>query len=104
MQLRLSGPRSLAMATLAAIFAWWLSNNQVAEIAHYRSLSHQALLDELSAAKGGQFTANALGAIFMVGMVVFGVDLLTYFYERIWSRIEGRAAPPPSPTGSVPVP
>ena len=93
MQLRLSGPRSIAMATVAGLFGWWLTGNQAVEVAHYRTLSRDALLAEVTQARNGDMLTNLLGAILLVGMVVFAVDLLTEFYGVIWARIAGAPVP-----------
>ncbi len=91
MDIRLSGPRSLAMATIAVGFGWAISGNNVSEMSHYRGLSHQALLDELTA-RHTSLATNIVAMVLAVGLVVFGVDLLTRLYEAVWARIASPAA------------
>ena len=96
----LSGARCLAMSLVGTFFGWWASVNDRATMAHYRALSPDALMTELTQRNGGQVSTNIMGGLFVVLTVVLLVAVLTRFFEAVWRRIElprgANSTPPPA--------
>jgi hypothetical protein len=86
--IRLSGARCLAMSIVGALFGWWIGIDSESTMAHYRALSHDALLQELAERNDGQLSTNIAGGVFVVAATVIAVDVLTRFFRAVWHRIE----------------
>lgn len=86
--IQLSGPRCLAMSVVGTLFGWWMSVDDVAIMAHYRSLSHDALLLELAKKNDGSLSTSIMGSLFVIAGIVIAVDVLTRFFEVLWKRLE----------------
>jgi hypothetical protein len=100
--IRLSGARCLAISLVGALFGWWASVDDVSTMAHYRALSHDALLTELAQANDGQVSTSLMGGLFVVFGLVLLVDVLTRFFDAVWLRIEPpRAESPPTRVGGA---
>jgi hypothetical protein len=94
MLIRLSGPRLLAILVLSALLAWWMSGNDATELAQLRALSHDALMIRLAQKYDGNYSTNAMGALFVVLITYGGVEMLTRLFERVavqlgWRRPAG---------------
>ena len=87
--LRLSGARSLAMSIVSLGLGWWISLEDVSTLTHYKALSHDALMSELASKYDGRLSTNIAGGVFLVLVVVIGVDLLTVLFERLRARFGG---------------
>lgn len=98
--IRLSGPRCLAMSVAGTLFGWWFNATSVADMARYRSLTHEELLTELASTNDGVLSTSIMGGLFLVVIVVLIVDVLTRFFRAIWQRIE----PPPQSVGESSTP
>jgi hypothetical protein len=90
--IRLSGARCLAMSVVGAVLGWWISLDDVSTMAHYRALTHDALMQELAQRNDGSVSSGITGGLFLVVTVVLLVDVLNRFFDAIWRRIE--PAPP----------
>lgn len=100
--IRLSGARCLAISLVGALFGWWANLDDVSTMAHYRALSHDALLTELAQANDGQVSTNIMGGLFVVLTIVLLVDVLTRFFDAVWLRIEPpRGEGPPTSLGGA---
>lgn len=80
------------MSAVGVLLGWFSGLDSTSTMAHYRGLSHDALLAELAEKNDGQLGTNIMGALFVVIAIVIAVNLLTRFFEAIWRRIE-----PPRP-------
>ncbi|HVH66446.1 MAG TPA: hypothetical protein VM716_01115 [Gemmatimonadales bacterium] len=85
--IHLSGARSLAMSVVALALGWLINGSDASTLAHYKSLSHDALLSELASKYDGHLATNVIGALFLVFVLVLAVDLLTGLFERVWARL-----------------
>jgi hypothetical protein len=100
--IRLSGARCLAMSLVGALFGWWVSVDDLSTMAHYRALTHDALILELAQNNDGRVSTSIMGGLFMVAAIVLLVDVLRRFFDAVWLRIEmprGQASnstPPPA--------
>jgi hypothetical protein len=92
----LSRARCLAISLVGALFGWWASVDDLATMAHYRTLSHDALIAELAQQNDGQVSTGIMGGLFVVLAVVLFVDALTRFFEAVWRRIELPREPNPT--------
>jgi hypothetical protein len=95
--IRLSGARCLAISLVGALFGWWASVDDLSTMAHYRALSHDALITELAQKNDGQVSTSIMGGLFVVLAVVLLVDVLTRFFDAVWRRIELPAGPNSTP-------
>jgi hypothetical protein len=98
--IQLSGPRCVAMSTAGILFGWWFNTTSVADMARYRSLTHEELLTELASTNDGVLSTSIMGGLFLVAIVVLTVDVLTRFFQAIWDRIE----PPTEPAHDTSTP
>lgn len=94
--MHLSGARSLAMSVVALALGWVFSLRDASTLAHYKALSHDALISELASEYDSSLTTNIAGAVFFVLVIVIAVDLLTRLFERLWTRL---GAPPAATSG-----
>jgi hypothetical protein len=78
-----------------------ISTGEPAKMAHYRALSHDALLAELERLNNGSLSTAVLGGLFVVAAAVIGTDLLTTFYEVVWARLQGASPAVPPPSGGA---
>lgn len=103
--LHLSGARALAMSIVAGGLGWWINLDGAPTLAHYKGLSHDALISELTARYSGDLASNLAGGAFLVFLVVIAVDLLTGGLDRLWARLGGPPARQPGgatpPSGGV---
>ena len=83
------------MSVVTLAMAWFISVGDASKLAHYRSLSHDALISQLASENDGKLTTDIPGAVFLVLVVVIGVDVLTRLFESLWARF-GRS--PRAPT------
>lgn len=90
--IHLSGARSLAISVVALALGWLISGSEASTLAHYKSLSHDALLSELTSKYESHLATNLIGALFLVFVVVLAVDLLTVLFDRVWARLSGSPA------------
>jgi hypothetical protein len=95
--IRLSGPRCLAMSVVGALFGWWASLDSISTLAHYRALSHDALLSELTEKNNGELSTSIMGGLLVVVAIVIAVDVLTRFFKAVWNRIEPARPSRPEP-------
>ena len=91
--LSLSGGRSLAISVMGLALGWWGTMDDATILAHYQSLSYDALIKELATKYDGRLTPNLAGGVFVVLVIVIAVDLLTKLFDRAWLRLGG--SPPP---------
>ena len=89
------------MSTLATGFGWWIHVDDIATMAHYRSLSHDALLKELASNNDASLMAGIAGAVFVVAGITIVVDVLTHFYSAIWAKIGTPPSKAPSAGDSI---
>jgi hypothetical protein len=89
--LHLSGARALAISVVGIALGWFISASEASTLAHYQSLSHDALLKELTSKYETDLATSIIGALFLVLVVVLAVDLLTKLFDRIWARLGGPA-------------
>jgi hypothetical protein len=87
--LHLSGARALAISVVGIALGWFISASEATTLAHYQSLSHDALLKELAAKYSGNVATSILGALFLSLVIVLAADLLTKLFDRIWARLGG---------------
>jgi cytochrome b len=82
------------MSAVALALGWLINGSDASTLAHYKSLSHDALLSELASKYDSHLATNIMGALFLVLVLVLAVDLLTSLFERVWARLGGsRSAP-----------
>ena len=91
--MHISGARSLAMSVVALALGWVFSLRDASTLAHYKALSHDALMSELASEYDSSLSSNIVGAVSLVLVGVIAVDLLTQIFERVWARLRGPAAP-----------
>jgi hypothetical protein len=96
--IRLAGPRCMAMSVVGALFGRWITLDSLSTMAHYRSLSHDALISKLAEKNDGQLTTSIIGGLFLVAAIVIAVDVLTRFFKAVWHRIQPPRAARPSST------
>jgi hypothetical protein len=96
--IHLSGARSLAISAVALAFGWVMNGNEASTLAHYQSLSHDALLAELASKYDSHLSTNLIGALVLVFVVVLAVDLLTALFDRVWARLGGPGGAAPGAT------
>jgi hypothetical protein len=99
--IRLSGARCLAMSLVGTFFGWWASANDLSTMAHYRVLSHDALITELAQRNDGQLSTSVMGGLVVVIGIVILVDVLTRFFDALWRRIEPPRDEGPNSTPAV---
>ena len=87
MTVNISGARALAMSAVALPLGWLISLDGASTMEHYRSLTHEALLQDLATNAESGVSAGIAGAVVFVVGVTIAVDVLTYFFAAIWSRI-----------------
>jgi membrane protein required for beta-lactamase induction len=90
--LNVSGSRWLAIGCVATVLGAWTSSLEPGRLAHYRSLSREALMAELAEKHAGRLSSGVPGALLVVCIVVFAVDLLSFLFDETWCRL--RPAPP----------
>ena len=85
--INLSGARCLAISLAGAVLGWWIALGEPSKLAHYKSLSHDALLAELTRSHSGNIAPDLIAGVFFVGGAVIAVDVLTRFFDAVWARI-----------------
>jgi len=82
------------MGVVSVTLGWLINRGDVSTLAHYKGLSHDALMTELASKYDGNLTTNIMGAVFLVLVVVVAVDLLTRLFERLWAHFSGSSGTP----------
>jgi hypothetical protein len=72
--------------------AFWLVSSEKNDIAHYRTLSHDALLAELAKKSEANFDTDFAVSLVLLGGVVLCVDAVAVLVELVINRIS-----PPEP-------
>jgi hypothetical protein len=98
---RWSGARGVAMGVVAVALGWRVSVDQASKVAHYKGLSPEALMSELTTRYDAKLPTNILGALLTVLIIVVAVDLITALIERSWARLRSAPGAPTPPAGGL---
>lgn len=89
--------RLISVVVFGYLFALWVVSNDKSTILHYRSLSQEALLAELTEKNSGSFDGKFAAMLVGVAVIVAIVDGLTWIIELAINRIS-----PLPPVGPLP--
>jgi signal peptidase I len=102
---RLTARRCLAISILGVLAAWWANAGDAEKLAHYRNLSHDALMKELTSDLTTKSGIYFVGAVLTILLVVVAVDLLTDLLDRAWKALKrSPARSAVGAAGAVPAP
>ena len=88
MDIKISGPRLAAIATVGLVFGVMISSdNASSKLAHYKELNYDQLIAELASKGQSPALFNLLGGIVFVAILVLVVDALDHGYTRLWANV-----------------
>ena len=79
--------RLIAILLLGYALTFWIVSIDRSDMAHYRSLSHDALLADLAKDHKGNFDVDFGVSVLLLGSVVLLVDAVAVLVEMIINRI-----------------
>lgn len=88
--------RLIAIVLLGYGFAFLIVSGERSDMARYRTLSRDALLNDLASNKNGDFDNDFFIGLLIVGAIAFLVDGIAYIVMLVMNRI----SPPPQPTAT----
>lgn len=88
--------RLIAILLLGYGFAFLIVSGETSDMARYRTLSREALLNDLASNKNGDFDTEFFVGLAIVGSIVFLVDGIAFIVMMMMNRI----SPPAQPTAT----
>jgi hypothetical protein len=88
--------RLIAILLLGYGFAFLIVSGERSDMARYRTLSRDALLNDLASNKNGDFDNDFFVGLMIVGAIAFLVDGIAFIVMLVMNHI----SPPPQPTAT----
>jgi hypothetical protein len=92
--------RVIAVVITGYLFALLSVSGEASTLAHYRTLSHEALLAELAGKASGNFDTSFLLGLMIVALMVVLVEGIMWLTLQAMNRIS--PLPPPEPPEAAP--
>jgi hypothetical protein len=90
--------RLIAILLLGYGLAFLIVSGETSDMARYRTLSRDALLNDLASNKNGDFDNDFFVALMIVGAIAFLVDGIAFIVVLVMNRISPPAQPTATPT------
>jgi hypothetical protein len=86
--LQINGARVSAIVTTGIVAGWFIAADNAAKVVRYRTLTPDALLNEVVNKNSGGLPGSIIGAVVLIAVAVILVDLLTRLFEAVWGRLQ----------------
>jgi hypothetical protein len=93
--------RLIAVLLIGYGLAFLIIDSDATDMAHYRTLSHDALMAELAKKNKDSFDGAFLISLFLVGAITGAVEALAAIIELAMNRISPPLLPQPEPAHDV---